>query len=119
LRRGVNNVGGGHCVGFNIISGGGGGGEERKMGYDKYRSPFLRHIGWASHLLGPSLCFPSPIPPSSRYVAAHIPLERGGAGAAIVRFAHPGVLMAEPTSLNGGEGLVAGWLRVVAGELWW
>jgi hypothetical protein len=51
-------------------------------------------------------------------VPAHIPLERGGVGAA-VRFARPGGLMVEPTSLNRGEGLMAGWLRVVAGELWW
>ena len=50
---------------------------------------------------------------------AHIPLERGGAGAAIVCFAHLRVLMVEPTSLSRGEGLVAGWLRVVVGELWW
>jgi len=27
--------------------------------------------------------------------------------------------MVEPTSLNRGERLVAGLLRVVAGELWW
>ena len=27
--------------------------------------------------------------------------------------------MVEPTSLNRGEGLVAGWLQAVAGELWW
>ena len=40
-----------------------------------------RHTGWASHFLGPPLCFPSPIPPSSRHVPAHIPLEReGGCG---------------------------------------
>jgi hypothetical protein len=49
-----------------------------------------------------------PIPPSSKYVPALIPLERGGAGAAVVRFAHPEVLMVEPTSLSRGEGLVAG-----------
>ena len=49
----------------------------------------------------------------------HIPLERGGAGAAVVRFAHPKVLIVEPTSLNRGEGLMAEWLRVVSGELWW
>ena len=48
-------------------------------------------------------------------MATHIPLERGGVGAAVVCFAHPGVLMAEPTSLNGGEGLVAGWLRASCG----
>ena len=119
LRHGINDVGGRHCVGFNIVSGGGGESEERKTGYNKYHSPFSRHTGWASHLLGLPLCFPSPIPPSSRYVAAHIPLERGGAGAAVVRFAHLGALVAEPTSLNGGEGLVARWLQVVAGELWW
>ena len=46
---------------------------------------------------------------------AHIPLERGGAGAAIVRFVHLGVLMVEPTSLNRGEGLMAGWLRASCG----
>jgi len=46
-------------------------------------------------------------------------LERGGAGASVVHFAHPGVSMVEPTSLNRGEGLVAEWLRVVSGELWW
>jgi len=60
-----------------------------------------------------------PIPPLSKYVPAHIPLERGGAGADVVRFVRPGVLMVEPTSLNRGEGLVSGLLRVVAGELWW
>ena len=60
-----------------------------------------------------------PIPPSSKYVPTHIPLKRGGAAAAAVRFVHPGVLVVEPTSLSRGEGLVAGWLRVVAGELWW
>jgi len=36
-------------------------------------------------------------------------LERGGAGAAVVRFGQPGVLIVEPTSLNRGEGLVAEW----------
>ena len=60
-----------------------------------------------------------PIPPSSKYVPAHIPLKRGGAAAAAVRFVHPGVLVVEPTSLSRGEGLVSGLLRVVAGELWW
>jgi hypothetical protein len=52
-------------------------------------------------------------------VPAHIPLERGGAGAAVVCFAHPGVLMVEPTSLDRGEGLVAEQFRMVWGELWW
>jgi len=47
-----------------------------KKGYDKCHSPFLRRTGWASHFLGPPLCCPSPIPPSSRHVPAHIPLER-------------------------------------------
>jgi hypothetical protein len=111
-------VGGGRCVGFNIVSGGGES-EERKTGYDNCRSPFLRRTGQASHSLCPPLRFPSPIPWSIKYVPAHIPLERGGAGAAVVRFAHrfahPGVLIIEPTSLNRGEGLMAGWLRVAAG----
>jgi len=74
---------------------------------------------------GPPTCWvppcvsPPPIPSSSEYVPAHIPFERGGAGAAAVRSAHPGVLVVEPTSLNRGEGLVAGWLWVVVGELGW
>jgi len=55
-------------------------------------------------------------PPTS---SAHILLERGGAGVAVVRFGQPGVLIVEHTSLNRGEGLVAEWLRVVSGELWW
>jgi len=102
-------------VGFNIVSSR----EERKTGYGKCRSPFFRRTGRASHFLGPPLCFPSPIPRSSKYLPAHIPLERGGAGPAVVRFAHPEVWMVEPTSLKRGEGLVVGWLRVVADELWW
>ena len=92
---------------------------ERKTGYDRCRSLFLRCTGRASHSLGPPFRFPSPIPRSSKYVPTHIPLERGGAGAAVVCFVHPGVLMVEPTSLNRGEGLVAEWLWVVSGKLWW
>jgi hypothetical protein len=120
-RRYSDDVGGGFSAGFDIVRGGlgvGGESNERKTGYDKCRSPFLRRTGRASHSLGPPLCFPFPIPWSSKYVPAHIPLERGGAGAAVVRFAHPGVSMAEPTSLNRGEGLVAECLRMVSGELW-
>jgi len=120
--HGSDDVGGGCCVGLVSLGMGwgvGGESDERKMGYDKCRSPLSRRTGWASHSLGPPLCFPSPIPRSSKYVPAHIPLERGGAGAAVVRFAHPRVLIVEPTSLNRGEGLVAKWLRVVSGELWW
>ena len=98
--------------GFGIVRDGlgvGGESDERKTGYDKCRSPLSRCTGWASHSLGPPLCFPSPIPQSSKYVPTHIPLERGGAGAAVVRFGQPGVLIVEPTSLNRGEGLVAEW----------
>jgi len=40
-------------------------------------------------------------------------------GAAVICFGQPRVLIVEPTSLNRGEGLVAEWLRVVSGELWW
>jgi len=72
-RRGGNDAGGRCYLGFNIISSR----EERKMGYGKCRSPFFRRTGWASHFLGPPLCFPSPIPRSSKYLPAHIPLERG------------------------------------------
>jgi hypothetical protein len=121
----LNDAGDGRCVGFNIVSGGGGESEERKTGYDKCHSPFLRRTARASHFLGLPLCYPSPIPPSSKYVPAHIPLERGGAGAAVVRSANPGVFVIEPTSLERGEGLVAGFLRVVGTELrcrgggWW
>ena len=39
----------------------------------------------------------------------HIPLERGGAGAAVVCFGQLRVLIVEPTSLNRGEGLMAKW----------
>ena len=102
---------------FNIVSGGGGESEERKMGYDKCCSLFLRRTGWASHFLGPPLCCPSPIPPLSRHVPSHIPLERGGAGAAVVRSANPGVIVIEPTSLERGEGLVVGFLPVVGTKL--
>ena len=92
----------------------GGESDERKMGYNKCHSLFLRCTWQASHFLGPPLCFSPPIPPSSKYVPARIPLERGGAGVAVVRFA---VLMVEPTSLNRGEGLMSGWLQVIAGKL--
>ena len=102
-----------------IISGGGGESKERKMGYNKCRSPFSQHMGQASHFLGPPLYYPSPIPLSSGYMPTHIPMERGGAGVAIICFVHLRVLIVEPTSLNRGEGLVAGWLQVVAGEWWW
>ena len=118
--RRSDDVGGGCCVGFDIVRGGlgfGGESDERKTGYDKCRSPFVRRTGRASHSLGPPLYFPSPIPRSGKYVPAHIPLERGGAGAAVVRFVHPRALMVEPTSLNRGEGLVSEWLRAVSGEL--
>ena len=61
-----------------------------------------------------------------RSYTAHIPLERGGAGAAVVRATHPGALVVEPTSLRRGEGLMAGLWRVVGrewrcrgGRWWW
>ena len=74
-----------------LVGGLGVGGEsdERKTGYNKCHHLFLRCTWQASHLLGPPLCFSLPIPPSSKYVPTHIPLERGGAGAAVVCFVHP------------------------------
>jgi hypothetical protein len=51
-----------------------------------------------------------------RGCTVHIPLERGGAGVAAVRAAHPGALVMEPTSLRRGEGLMAGLLCVVGRE---
>jgi len=113
-RCGGNDAGGGCCVEFSIVRGQS---EERTTGYNKCRSLFLRCTGWASHFLGPPLCCPSPIPPLSRHVPAHIPLARGGAGAAVVRSMNPGMFVIEPTSLGRGEGLVAGFLRVVGTKL--
>ena len=107
-------------MGFDIVSDGlgvGGESDERKTGHNKCHGPFLRRTGRASHFLGPPLCCPSPIPPSSRHVPAHIPLARGGAGVAVVRSTNPGMFVIEPTSLGRGEGLVAGFLRVVGTEL--
>jgi hypothetical protein len=60
--------------------GAGGGSDQRRTGYDKCRSPFSRRTGRAYHLLSPPLCFCH----SNSTVPAHIPLERGGAGAAVV-----------------------------------
>ena len=74
---------------------------------------------------GSPLVFPPPIPllispispiPPVEYKPAHIPLERGGAGVAAVCFAHPGVLVVEPTSLIRGEGLIATLWGVVGME---
>jgi hypothetical protein len=96
--------------------GAGGGSDQRKTGYDTRRSPFLRRTGWASHFLGPPLCFCH-----SNSTVEHLCTRphpfRKGRGRCGCR--HPGLLMVEPTSLNGGEGLVSGWLQVVAGELEW
>ena len=58
-----------------------------------------------------------PIPPSSKYVPAHILLKRGGAAAAAVRFVHPGVLVVEPTSLMRKEGLITALWGVAGMEL--
>ena len=51
--------------------------------------------------------FPSLIPLLSKYIPAHIPLERGGAGATAVHSVHPQLLVIEPTSLMRGEGVIA------------
>ena len=115
-------VGGGRCVGFDTLGVGWGLGEEMMR---KKRATTSVIARFCDTLDGPPTCWVPPcvslppIPPSSKYVPAHIPLERGGVGADVVWFVRPGVLMVEPTSLNRGERLVAGLLRVVAGELWW
>jgi hypothetical protein len=57
-----------------------------------------------------------------RIRAAHIPLERGGAGWLGLRVELAGVLLIEPTSLDRGEGLGFGLLYVVEGAeegRWW
>jgi len=75
--------------------------------------------------LGSPLVMSLPNSPSRRHVLAHIPLERGGASAAVVRSANPGVIVIEPTSLKRGEGLVVVFFPVVGTELrsrgggWW
>jgi hypothetical protein len=82
---------------------------------------------------GSFLVFPPPIPslislispiPPIEYKLAHIPLERRGTGVAAVCFAHPGVLVVEPTSLIRGEGLITALWDMVGTELgveggWW
>ena len=97
----------------------GGGNDEKKRATTSVIAHFCDALdGPPTFWVPPCVSLP-PIPPSSKYVPAHIPLERGGAGADVVWFVHPGVLMVEPTSLNRGERLMARLLRVVAGELWW
>jgi hypothetical protein len=96
-------------VGFDIVSWGlGGESDERKTGYDKCHSPFCDALDGPPTCWVPPCVSPSPIPPSSKYVPAHIPLERGGAGCGCCPFCASRVLMVEPTSLNRGEGLVTG-----------
>ena len=61
---------------------------------------------------------PSLIPPSSEYEPAHIPLEREGRVGAV----RAGALLVGPTSLNRGEGLLAGSKREgrrKGGRWWW
>ena len=113
-------------MGFHIVRGGlGVGGESEKRATTSVIAHFCDALDghptfWVSHCVPPS-----PIPPSSKYVPAHIPLERGGAGAAVVRSTLPGALVVEPTSPRRGEGLVAEFTRVVGTELrcwgggWW
>jgi hypothetical protein len=72
---------------------------------------FVTHYAGLTPWVPPCVC-PSLIPASSDCVPTHISLERGGVGAAAVHSAQPGVLVVEPTSLNRGEGLVAGLLSV-------
>jgi hypothetical protein len=103
-------------VGVDIVRGGlgvGGESDGKKRATTFVVARFRDALRRAFHFVPPPYVFPSPIPPSSEYVPAHIPLERGGAGAAAVLSAHPRVLVIEPTSLVRGEGLVAGLLRVV------
>jgi len=56
----------------------------------------------------------SPIPPIE-YKLTHIHLERGGCGCLL--FCATQALVAKPTSLMRGEGLIAGFLGMV-GKMW-
>ena len=71
---------GGGCY-VALVSLGMGWGLEEKVMKEKWARDALDGppIPWV-----PPLCFLSPIPWLSKYVPTHIPLERGGAGAAVI-----------------------------------
>ena len=55
------------------------------MNHDASRGSVSRRTGWASHFLGPPWCFTLPNSFVEQEQAAHIPLERRGAGASGLR----------------------------------
>ena len=87
-----------------------------KTNHNEGCGPFSGRTSWASYFLGPPL-FSLPQSSVKCKSTAHIPLERGGAAAAAVHSAHPGVLVIEPTSLKRGEGLTDGLYRAAEGEI--
>ena len=65
----------------------------------------------------PPCDYPSPIPPSSEYdLPTSLWKGRGGC-ACVLASEGTNEFLIEPTSLNRGEGLAFGWLRVVRVEL--
>jgi len=83
-------------------------------------SCFVTHLMGLPFPVSP-FCFPLSNPPRrNQNKPGSIPSERGGGGCGCVLASEvAAVSIVEPTSLSGGEGLIAGQLGVVVGGLWW
>ena len=78
-------------------------GEEKKTktNHNEGCGSFSGHTAWASHFMGPPFMFLLSNTSIEQQRAAHIPMERGGAGVTwIRRSALLGALVVEPTSLR-------------------
>ena len=80
--------------------------------------PILWHTTWASHFMGPLLCFPLLKSPIKWVCTCPHPFGKGrGRHGYIPTSEVSWGIIFEPTSLNGGEGLITGWLQWLRAKL--
>jgi len=111
---GGSDVRGGFCMGFNIVRRG-----EWEIGIGENEVQLSSYFVFMTYPLGlplpgPPLTFPTPpfLRRATRSCPHPVGKRRGGCGF-VLASEEAGVLSIGPTSLNRGEGLLAGWPRVV------